>query len=162
MIRSTFKGHFLFAGVLALAAAGAVTAQNPVIDWNNIAITTALAGSQATAPGSNSQAGGFVYMAYVHLAIYDAVNAIDHRFQSYGPNPFAPAGASKDSAAISAAYHALINYFPDQAATLLSQYNAALAAIPDSEAKLDGRTQGFDRINAQSTDQSKRLVQSKQ
>jgi hypothetical protein len=98
MIRSTFKRPWLFAGGLALAAAGTVTAQNPVTDWNNIAITTALAASQATAPGSNSQVGSFVYMAYVHLAIYDAVNAIDHRFQSYGPDLPAPADASKDSA----------------------------------------------------------------
>jgi hypothetical protein len=138
MIRSTFKRPLLFAGVLALAAAGTVTAQNPVIDWNNIAITAALAASQATAPGSNSQAGSFVYMAYVHLAIYDAVNAIDHRFQSYGPDLPAPADASKDGAAIAAAYYTLTHYFPDQAATLLTQYNAALAAIPDGSAKADG------------------------
>lgn len=148
MIRSTFQRPLLFAGVLSLAAAGIVTAQNPVIDWNNIAITTALAANQATAPGSNLPASSFVYMAYVHLAIYDAVNAIDHRFQSYGPNPFAPAGASRESAAITAAYYALINYFPDQAATLLTQYNAALAAIPDSEAKLDGIGVGQQAANS--------------
>ncbi len=138
MSRSTFKRPLLFAGVLTLAAAGAVTAQNPVIDWNNIAITTALAASQATAPGSNSQVGSFVYMAYVHLAIYDAVNAIHHRFQSYGPDLSAPADASKDAAAIAAAYYTLSHYFPDQAATLLTQYNAALAAIPDGSPKTDG------------------------
>jgi len=148
MIRSTFQRPLLLAGVITLAAAGAVTAQNPVIDWNNIAITTALAASQATAPGSNSQVGSFVYMAYVHLAIYDAVNAIDHRFQSYGPDPFAPAGASKDSAAIAAAYYTLISYFPDQAATLLTQYNAALAAIPDGSAKLDGIGVGQQAANS--------------
>lgn len=138
MIRSTFKRPWLFAGVLTLTAAGAVTAQNPVIDWNNIAITTALAASQATAPGSNSQVGSFVYLAYVHLAMYDAVNAIDHRFQSYGSHLSAPADASKDGAAIAAAYYTLTRYFPDQAATLLTQYNAALAAIPDGSAKADG------------------------
>ena len=47
MIRSTFKRPLLFAGVVALAAAGTVTAQNPVIDWKNIAMTTAH-GSRAT------------------------------------------------------------------------------------------------------------------
>jgi hypothetical protein len=49
-----------------------------------------LAASQATAPGSNSQPGSILYLAYVHLAIYDAVNAIDHRFESYGPDISAP------------------------------------------------------------------------
>ena len=138
MIRLTFPRPLSFASGLIFAAAGTITAQNPVTEWNNIAITTALAASQATAPGSNTQVGSFVYMAYVHLAIYDAVNAIDHRFQSYGPDPFAPPGASQDSAAITAAYYTLVNYFPDQAATLLTLYNAALAAVPDSDAKLDG------------------------
>jgi len=148
MIHSTFQRLSSFSGVVALAAACTVTAQNPVTDWNNIAIATALAASQATAPGSNTPAGSFVYMAPVHLAMYDAVNAIDHRFESYSPNPFAPAGASRESAAITAAYYTLLSYFPDQAATLLTQYNASLAAIPNSAAKLDGIGVGQQAANS--------------
>src|SRR5215469_14226041 len=104
--------------IATVAALGIASGQNPVLDWNNTAITTALAASQATAPGSNTQPGSLLYLTYAHLAIYDAVNAIDHRFQSYGPDIFAPAGASKDCAAIAAAYNTLIHYFPDQSATL--------------------------------------------
>ena len=120
----------LFGFLLALALPGALWAGNPVADWNQITIATALAGSPATAPGSASPAGLFVYPAYVHVAVYNAVNVIDGRFQPYGPPVPAPNGASKEAAVISAAYYTLLHYFPTQAAPLLSQYNASLAVIP--------------------------------
>ena len=44
-----------------------------------------------------------IYLAYTHLAVYNAVNAIDHRFQPYGAEIPAPAGASVNAAVISAA-----------------------------------------------------------
>jgi hypothetical protein len=84
-------------------------------DWNYTAITTALAANQVTAPGSSAQPGSILYLAYVHLAIYDAVNAIDHRFQPYGPDISAPADASREAAAIGAAYRMRVYLFPDLA-----------------------------------------------
>jgi hypothetical protein len=124
--------------VVALAALGTAAAQNAITDWNNIAITTALAASQVTAPGSNAPGGSIIYLAYVHLAMYDAVNAIDHRFESYGPDTSAPAGASKEAAAVEAAYRILLHLFPDQMASLTTQYNAALAVVPNGTSKTDG------------------------
>ena len=123
---------------LALALCGVAKAQNPVIDWNAIAVTTALNGNQTISPGSNTAGGTSLYLAYIHLGIYDAVNAIDHRFQPYGAEIPAPAGASVDAAVISAAYNTLVFYFPDQSASLTAQYMAALAVIPDGQAKEDG------------------------
>ena len=123
---------------LALALCGVAKAQNPVIDWNAIAVTTALNGNQTISPGSNTAGGMSLYLAYIHLGIYDAVNAIDHRFQPYGAEIPAPAGASVDAAVISAAYNTLVFYFPDQSASLTAQYMAALAVIPDGQAKEDG------------------------
>jgi hypothetical protein len=125
-----------------LAVSSSVSAQNPVTDWNNIAITSALAASQVTAPGSSAQAGSILYLAYVHLAIYDAVNAIDHRFQSYGGDISAPADASKEAAAIEAAYRMLINLFPDLTSSLTMQYNGALGVIPNGAPKTDGMQVG--------------------
>jgi hypothetical protein len=78
----------------------------------------------------------------VHLAVYDAVNAIDHRFQSYGPDISAPAGASKEAATIEAAHRMLLYLFPDQAGTLTTQYTAALAVIPNGVPKTDGMQVG--------------------
>ncbi len=123
---------------LALALCGVAKAQNPVIDWNAIAVTTALNGNQMISPGSNTAGGTSLYLAFIHLGIYDAVNAIDHRFQPYGAEIPAPAGASVDAAVISAAYNTLVFYFPDQSASLTAQYMAALAVIPDGQAKEDG------------------------
>ena len=133
---------------LVLALTTTAAAQNPVTDWNNIAITAALAANQTTSPGSSTQVGSFLYLAYVHLAIYDAVNAIDRRFRSYGPDLSAPAHASTEAAVIAAAYNTLTHYFPDQAATLLTQYNAALAAIPDGSAKTEGISVGQAAANS--------------
>ncbi len=92
-----------------------------------------------------------LYLAYTHLAIYNAVNAIDHRFQSYGPEIAAPAGASVDAAVISAAYSTLVFYFPDQSTSLTSQYTAALGLITDSQAKSDGIQVGQAAANSITT-----------
>ncbi len=109
-----------------------------MIDWNAIAVTAALNANQTMSPGSSASGGTTLYLAYTHLAIYDAVNAIDHRFQPYGPEITAPAGASVDAAVISAAYNTLVAYLPDQSSFLNTQYTAALAVIPDGQAKDDG------------------------
>ena len=59
-----------------------------------------------------------VWFAYVHLAVFDAVNAIDHRFQPYLFTTNPPAGANKDAAAVAAAHWILVSYFPSQQPTL--------------------------------------------
>ncbi len=135
----------LFTGVAAL---GTMRGQNAVIDWNNTAITAALAASQATAPGSNSQPGSMLYLAYVHLAVYDAVNAIDHRFQSYGPDISAAPDASKEAAAIEAAYRMLLYLFPDLSSSLAAQYNADLSMIADGASKTAGMQAGLAAANS--------------
>src|SRR5581483_7646008 len=113
--------------VLMVAIASQARAANPIVDWNQIALTTAL-----TTPGTQ------VYLTYVHLAMYNAVNAIDGRYQQYGPEFHGPRDASGEAAAISAAYQTLIYYFPAQSVTLQSQYDSAIAAIPDGQKKASG------------------------
>jgi hypothetical protein len=133
--------------LLAFALSGVASAQNPVIDWNAIAVTTALNGNPVISPASTTAGGTSIYLAYVHLAVFDAVNAIDRRFQRYGPEISAPEGASADAAAIAAAYATLVYYFPDQTASLTAQYNAALVVIPDGAPKTDGILVGQDAAN---------------
>jgi hypothetical protein len=119
------RSCILLAAVLVFSLA--VSASNPVVEWNQIALTTAL-----TTPGTQ------IYLTYVHLAMYDAVNAIDGRYRQYGPEFHGPSDASTEAAAISAAYHILLNYFPGQAETLKGQFDVAIAAIPDGNAKNSG------------------------
>src|SRR5689334_74114 len=78
-------------------------AQNAVTDWNNIAVTEA---RKSSAPGATTATP--VYVAYMQLAVYNAVNAISGGFEPYKYSLTAPAGASADAAAIEAAYQTLL------------------------------------------------------
>ena len=71
----TVGGKILFA--LALLLCDRIGAQNVVVQWNAIASATIISNAK-----EGSVASG-VWLAYVHLAAFDAVNAIDHRFQPY-------------------------------------------------------------------------------
>jgi len=110
-------------------------AQNAVTYWNDIAVTTALAGNSAIPP--NSPNGMTLYLAYVHLAIHDAVNAIVHRYRPYGTRLSYSGSASVEAAVATAAYETLRAYFPDQSEKLTAQYIASLSLLPD-----DGKTDG--------------------
>jgi len=70
LIQCHFTSHLT---LLALAAAA--SAQNVVVQWNAIPSTTIVTNHSEASVASGA------WFAYVHLAVYDAVNAIDHRFQ---------------------------------------------------------------------------------
>ena len=123
---------------VVLAAIGAV-AQNAVTDWNNIAITGA---ALSKAPGSATPGGMGVYVAYMQLAVYNAVNAIDERYTPYKYTLIASAVTSPDAAAIEAAYQVLRAILPDQSGYLDDQHTQALAVIPDGLAKTNGMLLG--------------------
>jgi len=121
------KRRLLIALVVTLLAAIESRGQNPVVNWNAIASTTIVTN------GKEASVASGVWFAYVQLAVFDAVNAIDHRFHPYlftTANP--PADANIDAAAIAAAHRVLVNYFPAQQASLDAQYVLSLAAIPDT------------------------------
>jgi hypothetical protein len=115
--------------MIFFASAG-LHAQNVVIDWNSIASTVIITNAKEPSTASG------VWFAYVHLAVYDAVNAIDHRHQPYLFTTEAPAGASKDAAAAAAAHRVLANYFPTQQVSLDAQFASSLAAISDTPANI--------------------------
>jgi hypothetical protein len=115
---------------MILFASTGLRAQNVVIDWNNIASTTIITNAKEASTSSA------VWFAYVQLAVYDAVNAIDHRHQPYLYTTDAPAGASKDGAAVAAAHRVLTNYFSAQQASLDAQFASSLAAISDTPANI--------------------------
>lgn len=117
-------------------AALALPPGNTVQQWNTIAENTVV-GSGAF------QAEGFVYMAYVSAAVYDAVVSIEGEHEPYGSAIPADSGASRDAAAVEAAYRTLVNYFPGQAVTLDAFYTEALALIPDGAPKNAGLAVGL-------------------
>ena len=83
---------------IPLLAGSCLSAQNVVVQWNNIASTTIITNGKEASVASGA------WFAYVHLAVFDAVNAIDHRFQPYLFTTQAAADASQDAAAVAAAH----------------------------------------------------------
>src|SRR6266849_7576563 len=106
------------------------SAQNAVVQWNAIASTTIVTNAKEASVASG------VWFAYVHLAAFDAVNAIDHRFQPYLFTANPPAGANKEAAAVAAAHRILVTYFLSQQGTLDTAYAASVAAISDTPANI--------------------------
>lgn len=91
-----------------------------VSDWNMIAIQAINAGGRP--PGAST----FLDIATVHLAIHDAVAAIDGQFRPYHVK-IAGASGSPAAAAAKAAHDVLVNRFPGQTVSLTITYNNYLA-----------------------------------
>jgi len=122
------------------------TAQNAVTNWNNVAITAARASDPTKTLGPGTPGGASIYVAYMQLAVYNAVNAIDGRFEPYKYSLTAPAGSSADAAAIEAAYRTLLSLLPNQKTYLDAQYGdhlIGMPSIPDGPAKTDGTSVGL-------------------
>src|SRR5690349_4270644 len=122
-------GVYLITAALLLGCA--VAKADTVLDWNVIAVNTAIANGQN--PFAQAR-----FAAIAQLAVFEAVNSISGDYQPYLGTIQAPAGASIDAAAIQAAYRVLRTYFPNSATTLDMQRANSLAAIADGQPKTDG------------------------
>jgi hypothetical protein len=77
-------------------------------------------------------------LAIVHIAIFDALNAIRKRYPAYsGPLP-AFADSSPDAAIAQATHDTLVALYPRQAPRFDYWLKADLARLPDGRAKLNG------------------------
>ncbi len=106
-----------------------------ILDWN--VNTLGAAGTAGIPPAVTN-----LYMAMVHGAMYDAVNAIAGRYQPYLEGLEADPSASKVAAAATAAHGVLAASFPDQAADLQSLLDTSLASVPEGPAKDAGIAAG--------------------
>jgi hypothetical protein len=77
-------------------------------------------------------------MAIVHIAIFDAVNAIDNEFESYTGLPQVREHTSMDSAIAQAAHDTLVAMFPSQAASFAEELAEDLDDIHGGRAKDNG------------------------
>jgi hypothetical protein len=78
-------------------------------------------------------------LAMVHVAMFEAVNAIDRRYQPYKLELVADKGASREAAAATAAHDVLVSLFPDERSKLEQALQASLAKIEG-----DGKTKGIE------------------
>src|SRR5215471_7758480 len=104
-----------------------------VSDWSLIANNVVI-GIAATRPPAS-----MIDFAYVHIAIYDAVNAIDGRYSVFSATPSSsPAGASPEAATAAAAYTMLKALYPAQQAYLDNVYANYLLSLPAGTATTQG------------------------
>ena len=102
--------------VLGLLAGPA--AADAVSDWNEIAVNAVSAGR----PGGI----GLTDMALTQVAMHDALQSYENRFEVYYAQ-ISPVAGSKVAAAVAAVHGVLVAFYPTQAATLDATYATYLA-----------------------------------
>jgi hypothetical protein len=134
-MKSATRGS-LIAFCLLVLLSNTVFAQNAVMIWSKIAAQAAV-----TAKSTPGMTG--IFLAYSDIAAFNAVNAINPRFQPYaGIQPVASPNASESAAVAAAVHDVLVHYFPGQAAADMSAtppflgldelYASYLASLTDS------------------------------
>jgi hypothetical protein len=113
-----------------MAGVPAATAGDMVTDWGARAVAI---GAEKQMPNSRFSRG----LAMMHVAMFEAVNAIDRRYKPYKLELAGDRAASKDAAAAAAAYEVLVNLFPDEKSKLDQALQSSLAAI-EGDAKNKG------------------------
>lgn len=112
---------------------------NAVAFWHDIGARTVNAAAAGATTDEEKYAAFSVDMATMHVAIYDAVCAIDGRHQPLYAAPRGGfAGASLDAATGAAAYGVLRVLFPSRASHYQQAYDDFMAAIPAGDAKARG------------------------
>src|SRR3984885_5558653 len=127
----TIKTFVLLCCSLGTLFGSAGAKADAVLDWNAIAVNTAVANKQN--PFAQAR-----YAAIVQLAVFEAVNSITHKYKPYLGTITAPSDASPDAATIEAAYQVLSTYFPASQPTLHADWTSSMQSIPDGPAKTDG------------------------
>jgi hypothetical protein len=140
--------------VTALVAAVFTSQTQAAVEGDAVVVWNANAGVAATkaciAPVDDPFHESRIY-AMMHIAIHDALNAIDRRFRPYTFDRQAEPGASPDAAVAAAARDVLVPLLGQLPRELVSQscsdagvasveaaYKAALATLPDAPAKAQG------------------------
>jgi hypothetical protein len=122
------------------AAAGILTIATPAwadsaTDWWEIASKFNFAQQAASMPSPPETQRASARTA---LAVFEAVNAIDRRYETYLSFPAAEPTASQDAAAATAAFRVLLQHYPQNKTNLEDSYALAMAQIADGAAKRSG------------------------
>src|SRR5262249_34734874 len=108
---STIRSATVLATVIAAATLGAPAHADVIMDWN--AQNDAIVAQKQIRPTAHART-----QTLLHLAMFEAVNAVERRYAPYRLNLNADRNTSKEAAAASAAHDVLISIYPDQRATL--------------------------------------------
>jgi hypothetical protein len=130
--KSAFALCIAGAAVLgAVLGAANAAAADAVTEW----------GARAVALGAERQVPNTRFsraLAMMHVAMFEAVNAIDQRYRPYKLELERDTRASRDAAAGAAAHAILVSIFPDERPKLDQALQATLAGVADGEAEARG------------------------
>ena len=149
---STRRAEVRIVACLFLIASTAVPAAADVVtDWNRVTQTVTGVGA-STRPGPTS----ILDFAMVHIAVHDAIQAYQQRFESYNP-PIGGASGSQVAAAATAARDVLAHRFPAQALSIEATYQNYLSAnglLASDAGVAVGRQAAMNIIDARANDGS--------
>ena len=118
---------------------------DPVRHWNEIALIANALDHTPVAPGEDRDFGEQLgpcrtsrALAIVHIAIFDAVNAIAGGYESYTGLSSARDDTSMDAAIAQAAHDTLVALFPSQRASFDERLDEDLSRIRDHREKTNG------------------------
>src|SRR5271169_5835006 len=115
---------------LLLGAPATTTFANVITDWDEIGVKTV---QPVGVPPPINPGLTFRAMAMMHLAMFNALNAIEPRYQPYKFQEQAEPDALPEAAAASAAANVLAGVVADT--DVRAKLTSYLATIPDGEAK---------------------------
>jgi hypothetical protein len=118
-------------GSIAVALLTAPARSDVIMDWNAKADAIGIEKQLSNVPNARAQ-------AMLHVAMFEAVNAIDKRYTSYKFALAADRGTSPEAAAASAAHEVLLALYPDQKPDLDVTLAGSLSGIADGDAKSKG------------------------
>src|SRR5262245_47950444 len=131
VIRTNWWHTLLLAGVVAATLVSASTRADVIIDWN--IKSDEIAAQRQILPFNHSRG-----TAMLHVAMFEAVNAVEGRYLPYKLNLMADRNTSKDAAAATAGHAILLALYPDQQSTLDATLATMLTGIADGEPKTKG------------------------
>ena len=149
---STFR-FFRFGALLApaLLIMTSTLGADVFLDWNQIACEVFKQDVEFQNPGLSSRS-----MAIMNLAMYDVVNGITPWYQPFYGHQAPPTQASREAAAIQAAYHVLSSNYPSQRNYLDEALAASFNGLPSDTATTNGIDYGEqiaeDILNIRATD----------
>jgi membrane-associated phospholipid phosphatase len=132
------------------------TTYQRVFAWNEVALDTTAIDNTPVPPGGTYSYGQQIgparsarAMAIVHIAMFEAANAVFQKYQSYAHVPPASGAVSVDCAIAQAAHDALLYLYPSQAARLDPILAADIATMSGTAAEL-GAGRALGRLAAES------------
>jgi YHS domain-containing protein/membrane-associated phospholipid phosphatase len=145
----------LAAALLAMTVASGASADE-VTRWNQIATDA------STTPNTDPLTETRIF-AILHVAIHDAVNAVESRYEPYLPRTSPVPGASVEAAIAGAAHDTLVALLPESKVSYDAAMEETLRTVPDDSRKTAGlqvgRAAAAAILKARENDGANRTVQ---